>query len=70
MIVELNKDRVKPCPLCADEAFLHTKPRDPLNRGACGSQLFWIKCNNPQCGCTLNSDEDQSVVLDRWNKRW
>lgn len=61
MIVESEK--VKVCPLCADKSFLHV---DRSNL----TPLYWIKCNNLQCGCTLNPDKDRQVVLDRWNKRW
>jgi len=65
MKVDLNeKVELKPCPLCASEAFLHTNS-DPGRV----SRRFWVKCDNLQCGCTTDSAEDGAVALARWNQR-
>ena len=64
MRVELDEStKVKPCPLCGDEAFLHT------DTTLLGSTLFWIKCPNLQCGCTANSSDDREKTLAGWNRR-
>jgi hypothetical protein len=41
---------VDPCPLCGDNAYLHS------DGGTRSRPRFWVKCDNIDCGCTLNSD--------------
>ena len=51
MKAKLNdNEKVKVCPLCASKAFLCA------DRIASGKAFFWVKCDNLQCGCTINSD--------------
>ena len=65
MKAKLNdNEKVKVCPLCASKAFLCA------DRIASGKAFFWVKCDNLQCGCTINSDKDRKTVLTRWNQRW
>ena len=54
---------VAACPVCGTEAFLHT------NRTSRGNSQFWPKCDNLQCGCTINAGKDREEVLARWNRR-
>jgi Lar family restriction alleviation protein len=63
MIVEVTKStKVRSCPLCGDEAFLHS---DSTSRHT----LFWVKCVNLQCGCTVKASDDQEKILAGWNRR-
>ena len=63
MKIELEKGAVANCPLCGNEAFLHEdQPRY-------GDSASWVKCNNLQCGCTINSQKDQAAALALWNRR-
>ena len=44
---------VAACPVCGTEAFLHTKLTIR------GNSQFWPKCDNLQCGCTINAGKDR-----------
>ena len=55
--------KVKMCPLCASEAFLHT------SRTSGSEPFFWIKCNNLECGCTVQAVKDHTLALNIWNRR-
>jgi hypothetical protein len=59
-----TSEKIKPCPLCCSEAFLHE------DKTKLSSKFFWVKCDNHGCGCTINSGKDSNKVLKRWNQRW
>lgn len=66
MKIDLGKSvGVEPCPLCASKSYLRTNDD---NNGRI-TKRFWVKCDNPDCGCTTDSAEDQDVALNRWNDR-
>ena len=54
---------VAACPVCGTEAFSHT------NRTVNLDPQFWPKCDNLQCGCTINANKDRAEALARWNRR-
>jgi hypothetical protein len=95
MKVTLNDDdeKLKPCPLCCSQAFLHTDSdgvrttpdglaeeldvdwshlrsmrsgNEPVSQYA----QFWVKCNDLDCGCTVNATKDRNSAINRWNQRW
>jgi hypothetical protein len=70
MKVDLGDNvKIKTCPLCRAKAFLHTN--DDGLRNLSGRHVqFWPKCDNLDCGCTINAAKDQQTALDRWNQRW
>jgi hypothetical protein len=53
---------VECCPLCGDNAYLHT---ETSSRKA----QFWVKCDNLSCRCTTVSFESDRQALDAWNQR-
>lgn len=62
MKVDTPASKVKSCPLCASEAFLHTDRNF-------GGVFFWVKCDSIQCGCTVKAVKDQALALSLWNQR-
>ena len=63
MKIVVTHAKAAACPLCGDEAFLHEdQPRY-------GDSVCWVKCNNLQCGCTINSHKDRATALALWNRR-
>lgn len=72
MKIELVKEvKVKPCPLCCSTAFLHTNMDGSATANNLHTrQQFWVKCDDLQCGCTINATESRDEALKRWNQRW
>ena len=71
MKVTLNDDdeKLKPCPLCCSQAFLHTDS-DGVRTTPDGYAQFWVKCNDLDCGCMVNATKDRNSAINRWNQRW
>ncbi len=60
----LATENIEPCPLCASAAFLHT-----TDINSSSPTLFWVKCDNLQCSCTITATKDRTSTLARWNER-
>jgi len=57
---------LRPCPLCGGEALLKTNnDAQSMSR----TPQFWVKCNDLDCGVTLNASRDQDKIVKKWNTR-
>ena len=60
MKAELNEGEVvESCPMCGGPASLR----------ATENQLFWVKCDDVECGTTQTAGWNRDRALDAWNER-
>jgi len=56
---------VEACPLCGDNAFMHTSDAGETRRNT----RFWVKCDALDCRCTTIAFDSAAGALAAWNRR-
>lgn len=67
MKVDVIDVPIRTCPLCGGPAFLKANNFGPSVKMS--NRQYWVKCNDLDCGCTIDAVSDQAMAVKRWNQR-
>lgn len=78
-----TNEKLKPCPFCGSEVFVNKVPLwssyNGTTHGYFGCYEFDIHCPNPECGCHIRLDKNNTIyrneekaranAMKAWNSR-